>query len=268
MEENVKHGLCTMGTIVGVGATTYFAIKDTIKASENGCSMREKFKEESSAKGKIKLLWRSYGRTMACGAATVLCALCGQISSNKQSSSLAAATASLAALSTQYDKVKTGAKKLLGKETYDELINAPKKAFEEKIKSKTLEAKTDESGTEAPFDTEHVVNKDTEIFEFYEPITKTYFKAAPFQIRDANDLVNRQMYEIGFCSMKEFFGFLRINDVVIPSADDCGWTLSGRAELESAWADIDWEWAPDPMNPESSVAVLEYGNNKPVHNYI
>lgn len=108
-------------SIAGIGATVYFAAKETPEANDNLEAARENKRDDLTKVDKAIILAKSYKKTLLFGGATVGCVIASQISNNKAQLAIAGA---YPVLERTYKEYQGKVKDILGIDAHNQVVKS------------------------------------------------------------------------------------------------------------------------------------------------
>lgn len=209
-----KSGILTGLSVIGLGATTAFAIRDTIKLIDE---LDEA--ESKTSKEKAITTVSCYIPTILCGLGTAVCIIGTHIYNRREQASLIGLYGVLANSFNQYKDYNI---KLHGREAHDDIIKA--------IDAEEAEAVYISMSNFSAND-EFVSN---EIFEtepdmlFYDGYSKRFFTSKLGRVLQAEYHVNRNFMLRGCVPVNEYYDFLGISH--IKNGDKLAWDVEDEME--------------------------------------
>lgn len=214
-----KHStVISTGLIIsGLTATVMCAIKDTPKAEMIINDATKEKGEELTKIEKTKLYAKSYWRTIALGAATILLVVGSQVLKDKSYASLATAYTIAEKKVMDY---KDAVKEAVGEKKSEEI--------NELLTKKQLEEKR---------------SKDTKIYDtnsgntlFFDTWSGREFKSNMESVRKAINDINRMMLEDGYVSVGELYWKLNLPDSEM--GNNHGWNSYANKNVDVIWGSM------------------------------
>lgn len=239
--------ILAIASVFGLGATVYFAVKETPDANENLNRAKENKHDELSKADTTVILVKSYKKTAIFGVATVACIIGSNVSNKRNQALLATA---YPVLEQSYKEYKDKVKEVLGLDAHQKVMDEIAK---DHVDHKKRYISAPGCFMSSNLDVEDDLEEPEVIRTFYDAYSQRYFESTLQDVIQAEYHINRNFTLGKAVSLNEWYDFLGIPPV--KDGDDKFWMINDDGIF---WIDFDHHTAEiDDM--EVIVIDMVYG---------